>query len=31
MGIEDAKEWGIEWGLGGHLKRKVSQFLKGKP
>jgi hypothetical protein len=30
MSIEDAKEWGIEWGVGGRLKRNVSQFLKGK-
>lgn len=24
MSIEDAKEWGIEWGVGGCLKRNVS-------
>jgi len=30
MTIGDAKEWGIEWGIGGRLKRNVSRFLKGK-
>ena len=30
MGIDDAKEWGIEWGVGGRLKRNIGRFLKGK-
>ena len=30
MGIDDAKEWGIEWGVGGRLKCNVIRFMKGK-
>lgn len=24
MSVDDAKEWGIEWGIGGRLKRNIS-------
>jgi hypothetical protein len=30
MSIEDAKKGGVEWDVGGSLKRNVSRFLKRK-
>jgi hypothetical protein len=30
MSVDDAKEWGIEWGIGGRLKRNISRFWKGR-
>lgn len=30
MSVDDAKEWGVEWGIGGRLKRNIRRFLKGR-